>query len=182
MQHETIHNPQTGETFTFIETADATAGARTTGDMDCGPGGGVPTHRHADHEEWIEVLAGEIEVTMNGRARRYGIGQRAVIERGVAHSWRNPSPGQRLTFRAGMTPGHPGFERFLRVYFGLGRDGRLKSNGLPRRFADLALLAHLDPSILAGPLRLLAPFMRWSMRRSHACGRDVELLQRYGAR
>ncbi len=182
MQERTIQNPVTGEIFTFVETASETGGARTIGDMDCAPGGGVPAHRHTDHEEFIEVLAGEIEVTTDGQTRRYGVGERAVIERGVVHSWRNPSATQRLKFRGGMTPGHPGFERFLRVLFGLGRDGRLRPNGLPRRFADMALLAHWDPSIFVGPLRLLAPLLRWSARRAQKRGRDAELLQRYGAR
>ena len=181
MQERTIHNPVTGETFTFLETATETAGERSVGEMDCAPGGGVPVHRHADHEEFIEVLEGEIEVTMNGNPRRLQAGERVVIGRGVVHTWRNPSSTQRLKFRGGMTPGHPGFERFLRVFFGLGRDGQLKSSGMPRHFSDLALLAYWDPSIVAGSLRLLAPFMRWSARRSRSRGRDVELLQRYGA-
>jgi quercetin dioxygenase-like cupin family protein len=179
MEERTIHNPFTGERGTFVETSAETGGTRSVIDFEVTPGGaGVPTHRHADHEEQIEVLEGEIEVTLDGVARRYGPGQRLVIPRNTVHAWRNPSPDRALRFRGRMTPGHPGFERFLRVWFGLARDGELRANGLPRRFADLSLLTTWDPSMLAGPLRLLAPVMSWSARRAKA--RADELLRRYG--
>ena len=174
-----IENPVTRERITFIETSRETGGARTVAELEVGSGGGVPRHRHADHDERIEVLEGQIEVTVGRRTHRVGAGGHVVLERGKAHSWRNPLPGQRLRFRAQMTPGHPGFERFLRVLFGLARDGQVRKSGLPKRFADLALLREWDPSILAGPLRLLEPFMRWSARRSSARGRAAELLRRY---
>ncbi len=64
-----------------------------------------------------------------------------------------------------MNPGNPGFERFLRVLFGLARDGMVRPNGIPRRLHDLGLLVEWDPSVLSGPLRLLSPLMRWSARR-----------------
>ena len=156
MDDRTIHNPVTGQRAIFIETARESGGARTVADVETTPGGGVLLHRHADHEERIEVLEGEIEVTTDGVTRRVRAGEHVVIEAGAVHSWRNPSADRVLRFRGMMTPGHPGFETVLRVSFGLGRDGGLRPSGLPRRFADLALLADWDPSLLAvGPRRLL---------------------------
>ena len=181
MDDRTIDNPITGQRATFVETAQESGGARTVADVETTPGGGVLTHRHADHEEWIEVVEGEIELTSEGVTRRLGAGEQVTIQAGAVHSWRNPSRDRLLRFRAMMTPGHPGFETVLRVSFGLGRDGGLRPGGLPRRFADLALLADWDPSLLAvGPRRLLAPLMRWSARRARAHGRAAELLHRYG--
>jgi quercetin dioxygenase-like cupin family protein len=178
--NEIIDNPVTGERLTLIETSRDTGGARTVGDMEVTPGGFVPSHWHADHEERIEVLEGEIEVTIDGKKRRFGPGEHTVIQRGQVHTWRNPSVDRKLRFRGTMTPGHPGFELFLRVLFGLARDGDVRRNGLPRRFSDLALLAEWDPSILAGPFRVLRPLMRWCARRARARGRAAELLRRYG--
>ena len=119
----TIVNTATGEKVTYLETSRETGGARSRFEMEAKPGGGVPLHRHAHHDELIEVLDGEIEVTMNGVKRRLGPGERVLIERGTTHRWCNPSPDRDLKFRGGMTPGHPDFELFLRVYYGLGRDG-----------------------------------------------------------
>lgn len=180
MAERIIENPVTGERFTFVETSHGNGGARTIGDLEVRPGGGVPTHRHANHDERIEVLEGEIEVTVGGRRQRLGAGEHAVIARGQVHAWRNPSPDRTLRFRGTMTPGNPGFELFLRVLFGLARSGEVGRRGLPRRLSDLALLTEWDPSVLAGPLLLLSPLMRLLARRARARGRATELLARFG--
>lgn len=177
----TIENPVTGERATFVETSEESGAARTVADLQVAPRGGVPKHRHADHEERIEVLEGEIEVTIEGKTTRLREGEHVVIRRGHTHSWRNPSPARSSRFRGRMTPGHPGFERLLRVLFGLARDGHVRPNGLPRRLEDIGLLTEWDPSILHGPLRVLAPVLRWFARRARARGRADELLERYGA-
>lgn len=177
----TIDNPVTGERVTFLETSHETGGARTVADLEVAPRGGVPKHHHTNHEERIEVLEGEIEVIIDGKNTLLHAGEALVIPRGRIHSWRNASPERTSKFRGSMNPGHPGFERFLRVLFGLARDGQVRANGLPKRLDDLALLTEWDPSILAGPLRLLGPVMRWSARRARARGRADELLQRYEA-
>lgn len=175
----TIVNTATGEKVTYLEMSRETGGARSSFEMEAKPGGGVPVHQHANHDEFIEVLDGEIEVTMNGAKHRFGPGEHVLIERGTTHRWCNPAPDRDLKFRGGMTPGHPDFEVFLRVYYGLGRDGELGKNKLPRRLADLALLSELDPSIFVGAKRLLRPFMRWTAARARKQGREAELLRRF---
>jgi quercetin dioxygenase-like cupin family protein len=179
MNDRTIENPVTGERATFVETSRETAGARTIADVVVGPGGGVFTHSHEDHEERIDVLDGEIEVRSGGVTRRIAAGGHVVIPRGTLHVWRNPSGDRTLRFRGMMTPGHPRFELSLRVVFGLGRDGELRSNGMPRRLQDAALLVDWDPSLVAGPARLLVPFLRWAAHRPRARRRAAELLRRY---
>lgn len=180
MEHRTIENPVSGEQATWIESARDNDGARTVADIEVRPGGGVPLHRHAEHEERILLLDGEMEVTVGGATRRLVAGESIVVDRGVTHGWRNPSRDRMLAFRGEMLPGHPGFELALRVLFGLGRDGELRPGGLPRRFTDLALIADWDPSLLAvGPRRLLLPLVRWYARRSPARARAAALRARY---
>jgi quercetin dioxygenase-like cupin family protein len=181
MADRTIENPVTGERARFVETSAETGGRRTIGEIEVAPGGGVFRHRHAHHEERIEVLDGEIEVTMGREARRLRAGEHVVVPRGAIHGWRNPTADRPLRFRGTMTPGHPGFETALRVAFGLGRDGELRPSGVPRRFADLALIAGWDPSLLAvGLRRVLTPVLAWCARRPSARQRAAELLARYG--
>jgi quercetin dioxygenase-like cupin family protein len=180
MHERTIENPVTGERCTFVETSRETGGARTVADLEVSPGGGVPIHRHATHEELIEVLEGEVEVTLGGVSRRLGAGEQVRIAAGTVHRWRNPSTDRTLRFRGSLTPGHPGFELVLRVAFGLARDGQSRKSGLPRRFGDLALLAEWDPSLFVGPARVLAPLVRWLARRARTRGRAEELVRRYG--
>jgi len=180
MQDRTIHNPLSGERATWIETSRESGGTRTVADFEVIPGGGVPKHRHSDHEELIEVLEGEIEVTLGAVKQTFRAGERVVIGPRAVHSWRNPSPDRNLKFRGRMTPGHPGFEMFLRVWFGLGRDGELRPSGMPRRLDDLSLLVEWDPSIAAGPLRVFVPLLQWWARRAPARARAAELIRRYG--
>jgi hypothetical protein len=87
MDDRTILNPVTGERATFIETARESGGARSVAEFEISPGGGVFPHRHGDHEERIDVLEGEIEVTAGGhhapgscrRARRHRIRRGAHV-------------------------------------------------------------------------------------------------------
>src|SRR5512139_266903 len=102
MGERIIDNPVTGERATYIETSHETGNARSVIDVDVKPGGGVALHRHAGHDEQIEVLEGEIEVTIAGVRRTFGAGERVVIERGVVHRWRNPAPDRPLRFRGMM--------------------------------------------------------------------------------
>lgn len=181
MNIQTITNPVTGERARFVETSQQTGGARTVGELEIDTLGGVPAHLHDAHDERIDVLEGEIEVIVNGKARRLRAGEHLVVPRGVVHSWRNPSRQDPLTFRGTMTPGHPGFETALKVMFGLARDGEVRRNGIPKRFSDIALLADWNEGLPAGPLRLLKPLLRWAARRARARGRAAELLRRYDA-
>lgn len=177
----TITNPVTGERATFIETSVQTGGARTVGQLEIEPQGGVPGHFHDAHDERIDVVEGEIEVVVNGVVHRVRAGEHIVIPRGVVHSWRNPSRNEGLSFRGTMTPGHPGFETALKVMFGLARDGEVRRNGIPKRLSDIALLAEWNQGLPAGPLQLLKPVLAWCARRARARGRAAELLRRYEA-
>jgi quercetin dioxygenase-like cupin family protein len=177
----TLTNPVTGERARFVETSVQTGGARTVGELEVDGLGGVPGHSHDDHDERIEVLEGEIEVTVNGKRTRLRAGEQIVIPRGTVHAWRNPSRVDPLTFRGTMTPGHPGFETALKVMFGLARDGEVRSSGIPKRFSDIALLADWNRGLPSGPLQLLKPFFAWAARRARARGRAAELLRRYDA-
>lgn len=176
-----ISNPVTGERMTFLHTSAQTGGARTVGDLLIDRLGGVPGHFHDAHDERIEVLEGEIEVVVEGKRTLLRAGEHIDIPRGAVHSWRNPSNDRASAFRGTMTPGHPGFETAIKVMFGLARDGEVRPSGIPKRFSDIALLAHWNQGLPAGPLSLLKPLFAWLARRARASGRAAELLRRYDA-
>lgn len=181
MNERTFENPQTRELATLVESARENDGKQSVLDFEVGGGGGVMGHFHDVHQERIEVVAGAIEVTIDGVTRTVRAGDRAVIEPGQAHVWRNASATESLRFRGTFTPGHPGFEAALRVLFGLARDGETKASGFPKRLDDLALIVKWNRGLPSGPLRVLAPVLGWLARRAEASGRAAELLRRYGA-
>ena len=181
MNERTFENPQTRERATLIESARENGGKRSVLDLEVGAGGGVMGHFHDVHQERIEVLAGVIEVTIDGTTRQVRAGDHVVIEPGQAHLWRNGSPTEVLRFRGTFIPGHAGFEAAIQVLFGLARDGQTRANGLPKRLEDLALLVKWNQGLPSGPARLLAPVLGWIARRAEARGRAAELLRRYDA-
>lgn len=180
MNERRFENPQTRELATLIESARENGGTQSVLDFEVGGGGGVMGHFHDVHQERIEVLAGAIEVTIDGVTRTVRAGDRAVVEPGQAHVWRNASATEPLRFRGTFTPGHPGFEAAIQVLFGLARDGQTKASGFPRRLDDLALIVKWNRGLPSGPLRVLAPVLAWLARRAEASGRAAELLRRYG--
>jgi len=50
-----------------------------------------PRHRHARQDEWIYVLAGEIDLELGKRKIRLGLGESVFVPRGVAHAWASAS-------------------------------------------------------------------------------------------
>lgn len=181
MLDRTIENPVTRERATWVEGAGESGGKRTVIDLEVAGGGGPPGHSHDEHEERIDVLEGEIEVTMEGRIRRLGPGEHVIIRPGQVHGWRNPSAEKVLRFRGMHTPGNPGFETALRVLFGLARDGEVRASGIPKRLEDVAMIVKWNQGLPSGPLRLLGPLMRWAARRAETRGRAAELLRRYAS-
>ena len=56
-------------------------------------GWSLPTHIHADAAETIHVLAGEFEMTIDGRTERLAAGQTVHIPAGVVHTGANIGAG-----------------------------------------------------------------------------------------
>ena len=68
---ETLVNPVSGETITFIETAAETNGEYTLIEVSVAPGGGVPmAHIHPYQTETFEVLEGELSMKAGREKRR----------------------------------------------------------------------------------------------------------------
>ena len=59
-----------------------------------GPGTLYPDHTHRTETAHI-VLAGELELTMNGETRRFGAGERCDVPAGAVHSARMGREGCR---------------------------------------------------------------------------------------
>jgi quercetin dioxygenase-like cupin family protein len=58
------------------------------------PGFGVPNHSHEDTEQVMIVTEGALELTVAGETRGLGVGDWAVIHRGVQHSVRTEAGAQ----------------------------------------------------------------------------------------
>jgi mannose-6-phosphate isomerase-like protein (cupin superfamily) len=173
-----IYNPVQRDTATFLETSEETGGARTLAALEVAPGGKVTPHYHLTYSERFKVLEGRLTVEIDGVRHELGPGDDAVAAPGSLHAWSNPG-AERCVAHVELRPGSPGFEKALRVAYGLAADGRVLKNGVPRNPLHLALLLEMGEVRLPGAyaalervLGLLARLARWR-------GADRELERRY---
>lgn len=174
----TIHNPVIQDWLTFLETSGESGGHRSLLEIELAPGGGNGLHIHRGFAERFEVLEGELGVQLGRGRHRLHPGQSLLAPAGVPHRFFNATAAP-ARFRVELTPGHDGFEKALRIAYGLAADGLADARGMPRRLAHLALLVEMGDTAVAGPAALLMPLFRWVARRARARGVEAELLRRY---
>ena len=173
-----IFNPVQRDAATFLETSEESGGARTLAELEVAPGGKVTPHYHLTYSERFKVLEGQLTVEIDGVRHELGPGDEAVAAPRSLHAWSNPCE-ERSVAHIELRPGSPGFERALRVAYGLAADGLVLKNGLPRNPLHAALLLEMGELRLPGAyaalervLGLLASVARWR-------GIDRELERRY---
>jgi mannose-6-phosphate isomerase-like protein (cupin superfamily) len=167
---ETINNPVTGERLTWRQVAADTDGRLVLGEMVLPPGGFVTAeHVHPKQEERYEILAGRLNVRVDGRAQVLGPGDRVLVPAGRPHVWRNAG-SEEVRFRVEVTPALR-FETFIETLFGLASDGKTDARGMPnplqvavlmRAYQDELRLARPAPavqSLMFGPLAIVGRLM-----------------------
>lgn len=172
---ETIENPVNGESITWIETAGSSGGELLAVDLALRPGAFVAApHRHVCQEEHFEVRSGTIQLEVDGTQRDLGPGEVATIPMGVAHRWWNAGADEALV-RVELRPALD-TETFFEVFFGLNRDGRTNSKGMPDLLqiaVTFRALGDSCPTLVSPPalvqrvlFALLAPIGRLRGRRA----------------
>lgn len=133
---------------------------------------GAPRHYHRRFTETFTVLAGELftEVGARGQVRILGVGESVTIPPGTPHRFHNASDAP-VVFRCDVTPGES-FDRFIRVLYGLARDGRADAQGMPHKFRHTVLVLQLGdvhlPGIPAAVQNALLAALAWCARRTGA--------------
>lgn len=173
-----IYNPVQRDAATFLETSDETGGARTLAELEVAPGGKVTPHYHLTYSERFKVLEGRLTVEIDGVRHELEAGDEAVAAPRSLHAWSNPG-AERSIAHIELRPGSPGFEKALRIAYGLAADGRVLKNGVPRNPLHAALLLEIGevrlPGAYAAVERALGLLARVARRR----GVERELELRY---
>jgi quercetin dioxygenase-like cupin family protein len=184
---ESIENPVNGERITWIETADTTAGELLAFDLSLRPGAAVAAeHRHIGQEERFRVDEGRIGLGVEGAERTVEPGEEVTVPAGVAHRWWNDGQDEarvRVELRPALDT-----QTFFETFFGLARDGKTNSKGIPgilqiavaykQLGASCPMLVKPPASVQRTVFTLLAPIGRLLGRRSayakySAGGRNV---------
>ena len=173
-----IYNPIQKDYATFLETSEETGGEHTLIEIEVAPGGGTTPHYHLTYAEHFEVISGALEVMVGGETRTLTAGEKAVAPKKTLHNFHNATD-EPTTFLIELRPGSSGFEKALRVAYGLASDGLSNSKGLPKNLYHTALLFEWGEGRLPGIFALLEPLFGLLARRARRKGIDRELEARY---
>jgi mannose-6-phosphate isomerase-like protein (cupin superfamily) len=151
----TIEDPSTGASITFLERGVDERGAYLLMDGVLPPGtDSGPARLHPRSEVRSEVIAGQAEMTVRGESHTLLAGDALTIASGATHTIRNDG-AENLVVRTTLRP--PGeFEAAIRALYEAGAGGQ------PDPFAVAAVLSHHRADVrLAGlPWVLQRPLLR----------------------
>lgn len=148
LQNKIVH-AVTGETVSFIETAEQTAGAYLLIEVSLsGNKSGPPLHIHDEFEEEFECVSGKLTVTLAKQKRVLLPGEKALVHKLVPHTFTNEHE-QPVTFRVRLTPPSR-FEESIRIHYGLMDDGLANKKGNPKSIFHTALVLTLQNTWIAG--------------------------------
>jgi mannose-6-phosphate isomerase-like protein (cupin superfamily) len=163
-QGDVIENPRRNERVRLVETAVETGGARlvlavTAEPTEVGP----PMHMHPGQTETFEIERGRLTYVLGGsKPKTAGAGEVVVVAASVSHTWWNSGPGT-LEMVGRLEPAGR-FQTFIETIYGLIRDGKVTSRGIPRPL-QMAVIAHefrndVVFAAIPGPARrLLLPLL-----------------------
>ena len=147
---DTLYNPVTGESMTFVTTSRQTDGEYVVIELSADPDAFVAAaHVHPAQTETFEVLEGTLAAKVDGTVQTATTGDVLVVEAGQAHKWWNAGDS-RLVFRCEIRPALQ-FESLIETMFSLAADGKTNAKGMPNPFR-LAVIAkaHFDTVQLPG--------------------------------
>jgi len=146
---ESIENPVTGESMTFLLTGRDTNGELLRIDMRVRPGGFVSgEHVHPRQEERFQIDRGQITLRIRGQERRYDAGEHVTIPPGTPHVWWNSGKDELRVLIEFRPAGR--FAEFVTTYFALARTGRVNDRGIPTNPLQLAVTFAAYQDVLRG--------------------------------
>jgi quercetin dioxygenase-like cupin family protein len=178
MERKVYENPIYGDKAVFLKTAEETNGLCTLIEMELAAGGGNEPHLHETYAETFTVIQGDLTLLTGKEYKTLKKGESFTIPPKMVHCFKNRSKTT-AKFLIEFAPGQPGFEKVLKIGYGLAKDGLTSKKGVPKKFSHFALLIVMAAVRVPGIFTLLMPAFRWSANRAMKNGEAEELIQRY---
>ena len=140
---EKIYNPVQEDSIEFRQTARDTGGELMSGEMVVSPRGGNPLHVHPLQAEHFEVLSGTFGVQIGDEQRSLGEGEEATVSPGTPHRWFNEDEQEEARVLVKLRPAL-NTETFFETLYGLARDGKTDSNGVPNLLQQAVTLTGIN--------------------------------------
>jgi quercetin dioxygenase-like cupin family protein len=170
---QTISNPVSGETITFVKTAADTNGELLEIDMTLDADGHVPgAHVHPEQEERFEVIAGTMEFRMGLKKIVARPGDVVTVPAGAVHRFRNGGD-EEARVRVQVRPALK-MEELFEDTVALAEEGKTNRKGMPKP-VHLALFVGEYEREVRAPFppaavvkALMAPLAWYGRKRGHA--------------
>jgi len=139
-QGDVIENPRRKERARLVETSLESGGARlvlavTAKPTEVGP----PMHMHPRQTETFSVERGRLTYVLgSSKPAVAGPGDVVVVAPGISHTWWNSGP-ETLEMVGRLEPAGR-FQTFIETIYGLIRDGKVTSHGIPNTL-QMAVIA-----------------------------------------
>lgn len=170
----TIHNPDAGNTVTFLEKSIETDGEYTLLEIDLVPNGGNLPHYHGRFTEQFTAINGTLGIELEGEEFLIEEGDSIKAGREQVHRFFNPGE-ETVTFQVLIEPGSPGFEKALYMLYGLADD-----KGIPNNPHHTALFVVYSDTRATGIQGLvLGPFIERLAGRAQRENIEAELVETY---
>lgn len=143
---DVAENPVTGERVVVRVGTEDSGGALLVAELFVRPGGAVAgEHVHPSIDEWFTVLEGKVGFRLDGLESVAPVGERLHVPPGTAHDWWNAGDGEARVI-VEVSPAAR-FEEAVLNTFGLARDGKTNSKGMPN-LLQVALFAREFEDVL----------------------------------
>jgi len=152
---DVLENPVTGQRLVFLNTTESTGGdlLEVESVWTMPSASRPPVHYHPHQEERFEVLAGRLDVLVDGEERTLEEGEVLNLPAGVSHGMWTAEAGTRVNWQT-----RPALktETFFETVWGLAKDGKVNDKGVPD-LLRVALIAreYEDEFRLASPPRVV---------------------------
>lgn len=163
--------PPSGKWISFLETAEESGGQWLRFEMWLAPSGashGPIRHVHPKQDEILEVREGVMGYWYEGKKESLEPGESVTIPAGEPHTFWNASHDE-LHLVGEVRPALQ-TEEFMRILYGLARDGYTNKHGLPynplrlapilERYDDMLYLSYVPEWFQRTGVQLLAPLGR----------------------
>jgi quercetin dioxygenase-like cupin family protein len=148
---QVFENPVTGERAVIITDPLEHPQGVLVAELHVEPGGRVAgAHRHPGVIERFQVVRGTVNYLIDGREVTLGPGGSAEVPAGVAHDWWQVGDEEAVVVGE-VDPGTR-FTEMVGTFFGLARDGKVDSKGIPHPLQlALSARAYSDTMVMESP-------------------------------
>ncbi|WP_026463375.1 cupin domain-containing protein [Adhaeribacter aquaticus] len=178
MNQRIFKNPNVKDKVTFLKTAAETNGEYTLLEVELAPGGGNPLHYHLTYAETFTPVTGNLGVQLGNQTRLLKPGEAFTVLPKLVHRFYNPG-AHPITFLTELRPASIGFEKFIKILYGLASDGLTTEKGIPKNWFYAALITSLGDTHGVGVLRLTKPVIELVAFGARKAGLEEKLLKKY---